>query len=213
MRKLAISTVAFLAMTGWASAHPHVFVSASVKLDRNEHGEFTTLHHHWVFDEIFSYTVIYDFDKNGDGTLDKAELEEVGKTIKTNIAEYDFFTATRTGTEVAPIFEPDVIEVFLKEDDSVEMRFSMNFETPVNAEKEPLRISASDPSFYVAFDFVDNAVEMAGTPCPHTVTTPDFDSLLTDSTTFSEAFFENPDKPALGDEFYSWIEVKCGAGS
>ena len=213
MRKLAISTLAFFAMTGWASAHPHVFVTASVELDRNEKGEFTTLHHHWIFDEIFSYTVIFDFDANGDGTLDEAELVEVGKTIKTNITEYDFFTSTRTGTDIAPIFEPDVIKVFLKEDDTVEMRFSMNFEKPVAATSEPLKISVSDPSFYVAFDFAEDAIEMAGTACPYTVTTPDFDTLLADSSTFTEAFFENPDKPELGDEFYSWIEVKCSAGS
>ncbi len=213
INKLFFSTACFLLLTVQAAAHPHVFVTAAMELDRNEAGEFTAIHHNWVFDEIFSSTVLLDFDANGDGALDEAELVEVGETIKTNIAEYDFFTSTRTGTEIAPIFAPDTITVTFDENNSVVMKHTMTFEKPVKTEVEPLRISVSDPSFYVAFDFTDDAIQMVGTACPHTITIPDFDTLLSDSQTFTEAFFNNPDKPELGDEYYSWIEIKCDTGS
>lgn len=213
MLRLLYAAPMLMLMTSFSLAHPHVFVTATLELESNDAGEFTALHHVWKFDELFSSTVMLDFDANGDGSLDATELLDVGNTIKENIAEYDFFTSTRLGTDIASIYAPDTMTASLGENNMVILHHSMRFEKPVEAKEKPLRISVSDPSFYVAFDFTKDAIQMAGAACPFEITVPDFDTLLADPSTMSEAFFDNPDKPDLGDEYYSWIEVQCGAQS
>ncbi len=213
MLRLIFSALLLMFMTSFSLAHPHVFVTAAIELERNDAGKFTVIHHTWKFDELFSSTVMLDFDTNGDGNLDETELMDVGNTIKENIAEYDFFTTTRIDTDIAAIFAPETITATLTDDNMLVLRHSMMFEKPVAVLEKPLKISVSDPSFYVAFDFVETAITMTGTACPIEITVPDFDSLLTNPSTMTEAFFANPDKPDLGDEYYSWIEVQCGAQS
>ena len=211
MLRLFYIALSLLLMTGYVRAHPHVFVTASMKLERNDKGEFTVLHQSWKFDELFSATVMLDFDASGDGSLDAAELVNVGNTIKENITEYDFFTTTRLGSAVATIFAPDTMTATFDENNILTLRHSMRFEKPVAATQQPLRISVSDPSFYVAFDMVEPDITMTGSACPVKITVPDFDSLLSNPTTLTEAFFNNPDNIDLGDEYYSWVDIQCGA--
>ena len=47
--------------------------------------------HVWRFDDLFSSTVLMEFDKNSDLKLDDAELEDVSKTVYDSLAEYNYF--------------------------------------------------------------------------------------------------------------------------
>ncbi|MCB1419843.1 MAG: DUF1007 family protein, partial [Notoacmeibacter sp.] len=71
-------------------AHPHIWAEARLELAITD-GKLTGLRHVWRFDDIFSSTVLLEFDKNADNKLDEAELAEVGNTVRGSIAEYDYF--------------------------------------------------------------------------------------------------------------------------
>ena len=61
-----------------------------------------SLRHLWRFDDVFSSTVLMEFDKNADLKLDDAELEECRKTVFTSLAEYNYFQlVTVDGKDVA----------------------------------------------------------------------------------------------------------------
>lgn len=210
--KVFLSSVAMLLGTTLVpNAHPHVFVQANMEIVINDKGQFTELRHVWKFDELFSSTLVFDFDKNGDNKLDKAEIEEITNTIKSSISEYDFYTAMRSGKDVINFYEPDKLNAYMENGEMI-MFFSIEPEKPHDFKTAPLRISASDTSYYVAFEFSEKNITIKenGKGCKTSVTVPDYDSLYADdSLTLSEAYFTNPENPELGDEFFSWAEIKC----
>jgi len=207
----AFSIALVLGSTALPNAHPHVFVEANMELVINDKNQFTELRHVWRFDELFSSTMIIDFDANGDGELDETEIGEITKTIHQSISEYDFYTALRAGTKVINFYEPKKLNAYM-EDGQMIMFFSIEPENPHDFSKAPLRISASDTSYYVAFEFTEKNIILKenSESCKSKVTVPNYDELYaSNSDTLSEAFFSNPDNPELGDEFFSWAEIAC----
>ena len=88
---LASASAAFLASTGPAVVHPHVFAEARLNVTLNPDNSVKSLRHLWRFDDVFSSTVLMEFDKNADLKLDDTEILEVANTVNSSIAEYDYF--------------------------------------------------------------------------------------------------------------------------
>lgn len=210
--QLAVLLVGLLAAPVAAFAHPHVFVEANMEVLRNAKGEFTEIRHVWRFDELFSTSIIFDYDENGDNQLDETELGKVTDIVKESIAEYDFYTAVRHGTDALEFYEPDGIGAYY-EGNSLIMFLALELAKPLKPGEKPLRLSASDTSYYVAFDFDTDNVTVAGNNegCNIKVEHPDFDKLYAEDSLFlTEAYFNDPNNPvSLGDEFYSWASLSC----
>ena len=210
--KILLSSLGLLfGSTLLPNAHPHVFIEANMELVINDKNQFTELRHVWRFDELFSSTLIFDFDADASGDLDEKEIKEITTTIQKSIAEYDFYTALRSGKDVINFYEPEKLDAYM-EDGQMIMFFSIEPENPHDFSKAPLRISASDTSYYVAFEFSEKNIILKenSEACKTKVTVPDYDELYaSNSDTLSEAYFSNPENPELGDEFFSWAEITC----
>ncbi len=214
-KALAICAAA-LAVTPFAGsaavAHPHVFVEANIDVVRDKEGRFTELRQVWRFDELFSATITIDFDEDADGKLSDDELAKVMAIVKESIAEYDFYTALRVNGKPFEFYEPDEIKAYF-EDGKLIMLLAVEPSKPYDFSDGPLRVSTSDTSFYVAFDYdkPNVAIEGNSTGCETKVEHPDFDSLYNDNwMSLTEAFFDDPANTAnLGDEFYSWAIIDC----
>ncbi|MEM7068588.1 MAG: DUF1007 family protein [Pseudomonadota bacterium] len=194
-----------------ADAHPHVFVEANIEIVRNNKGEFVELRQVWRFDELFSSTIVIDYDDNTDGELDEKELKNVTTIVKESIAEYDFYTAMRVGGKALEFYEPEEIGAYF-EDGKMIMFLSLEPAKPYDLSKAPLKVSASDTSYYVAFEFDNESVFVSGNSkgCSSNVVHPDYDSLYADNAlTLSESFFNQDGGPGFGDEFYSWATISC----
>lgn len=206
--------VALLFASPWtnqASAHPHVFVEANIELVRDAENNLTELRQVWRFDELFSSTLVLDYDENTDGKLDAEEISKITAIVKESIAEYDFYTAIRSGSKAVEFYEPDEIKAYV-DDGRMIMFLSVAPSEKVNLGTNPVRVSASDTSYYVAFEFEEDDVTVTGgdDACNIDVTRPDFDSLYaTNADTLTEAFFNDPQNTDFGDEFFSWAVVKC----
>src|ERR1700754_3671792 len=74
-----------------AFAHPHIFVEARLEVVAGPDGNIKELQNVWRFDEVFSSSVLMDFDKNTDLKLEPNELEEVGTTVRDSLAAYDYY--------------------------------------------------------------------------------------------------------------------------
>ncbi|WP_315861000.1 DUF1007 family protein [Rhizobium leguminosarum] len=55
-------------------------------------GNLSALRHIWRFDEVFSSSVLLDFDKNENMTLDPPELEAVAETVSASLSKYSYYT-------------------------------------------------------------------------------------------------------------------------
>jgi ABC-type uncharacterized transport system substrate-binding protein len=72
-------------------AHPHVFIDNSATILFDERG-FAGVEAEWIFDEMFSGTIIQDFDKNKDGKFSDAEIKEIEEGAFSNLENHDYFT-------------------------------------------------------------------------------------------------------------------------
>ena len=209
----AMIVAAGLSMSGVsAMAHPHVFVEANLEVLRDKDGAVTELRQVWRFDELFSSTILLDFDVNADGKLDASELDEVSKIVTESIGESDFFTEVRVEGATVSFVPADMIMVDFTDNQAL-MFFALTFEKPVQLDnKDSFKVSVADPSYYVAMDIADEAAVQItgnGTACDVSIVRPDFDLLLSSSATLTEQFFADPKNASLGDEWRTWIGLEC----
>jgi ABC-type uncharacterized transport system substrate-binding protein len=193
-----------------AKAHPHVFVEANLEIVRDDQGNITELRHVWRFDELFSTTVVLDFDANTNNVLEPDELDEVSKTVTQSVGQENFFTEVRLKDENVEFIPPERINVDYK-DGQLLMFFATRLKSPAKAGDGDFKVSVSDPTYYVAMDIADDsAVMISGNAsgCSSQVLRPDYDKLMSQAAT-TEDFFNNPNGAGLGDAWMTWVTLKC----
>ncbi|MBB3951565.1 DUF1007 family protein [Aureimonas jatrophae] len=137
-----------------ALAHPHVFVDARMEIVGGTGAELASIRNIWRFDELFSSSVVVDFDKNGNGTLDPDELEAVGETVRGSIAEWSYYTFLTTGGRDVKLAPPATIRG-LYDHGQITLFFEMKPAEPVDLARDKVTFSVFDESYFVAFDFPD----------------------------------------------------------
>jgi ABC-type uncharacterized transport system substrate-binding protein len=210
---VALGGFALLPSGGAANAHPHVFVEANLEIMRDSSGAISELRHVWRFDEMFSTTILLDFDTNGDGALEIAELEAVSQIVTESIGESNFFTEVRQAGKPVEFNGPERIMVDYV-DGQVLMFFAVIFHRPVDISDGNFKVSVSDPTYFVAMEIASEAaiqISGNGRECRADITRPDFDQLYAaNKSTLTEQFFADPVNATLGDEWKTWIGLSCG---
>ncbi|HEV7255003.1 MAG TPA: DUF1007 family protein [Mesorhizobium sp.] len=195
-----------------ALAHPHVFAEARLDVVVTD-GAVTALRHLWRFDDVFSSTVLMEFDKNADLQLDQAELDEVGSTVAASLAEFGYFQlVSADGRDVE--MSPPPIMMANYENDQLVILFE-------SAPKAPLKLDGKvdfgvyDPTFYTAIDFAEDeqmAVENLPAACTRTVIRPDPDEVIAQNqATLTEEFFTDPTGTDMSKIFATKLELDCRA--
>ncbi|MGE0500421.1 MAG: DUF1007 family protein [Rhizobiaceae bacterium] len=210
----AIVLAAACLAAGPAAAHPHVFAEArlDVMLTPDRDG-VRSLRHLWRFDDLFSSTVLVEFDANSDLKLDDAELREIASTVYQSLAEYDYFQlVTRDGADVAMKPPAELIANF--EDNQLIILFESELAEPLPLGGR-LDFGVYDPTFYTAIDFVeDDNMTVADMPatCTRTVVRPDPDEAIAENqATLTEDFFNQPGGNDLSKIFATRLELVCAA--
>ena len=194
-----------------ARVHPHVLAEARLDVMVNPDKTVKSLRHLWRFDDLFSSTVLMEFDKNADLKLDDAELQEVSSTVYASLAEFDYFQlVTADGKDVSMKPPPQLIANY--EDDQLIILFE-------SEPKEPLKLQGKvdfgvyDPTFYTAIDFVEDenmAVKDLPASCTRSVIRPDPDEAIAQNqSNLTEAFFNDPAGTDLSKIFATRLELTC----
>jgi ABC-type uncharacterized transport system substrate-binding protein len=201
-----------LAVPAPALAHPHIFAEARLEIVAGADGTVQELRNVWRFDEVFSSSVILDFDKNGDLKLDPHELAELGETIRTSLADYHYFsTVTLDGAQIG-IKKPEVFHTTMQ-DKQLMLIFAVKTEKPVPL-KGKLTFGIYDPTMYTAIDFpTDKDLVLKGAgfeKCQHKVVRPDPDDVISqNSASLTDAFFNDPMGTDMTKLFATRMEVTC----
>ena len=207
----AVATL--LVSTAPAHVHPHVFAEARLDIVVNPDRTVKALQHLWRFDDLFSSTVLMEFDKNADLELDDAELEDVASTVHGSLAEFNYFqVVTLDGKDVAMRAPDRLIANFA--DNQLVIAFES---TPA----QPFRLGGKagfgiyDPTFYTAIDFTEDdnmSVQDLPSNCTRKVIRPDPDEALAQNqTTLTEAFFNDPTGTDMNKIFATKLELDCSA--
>jgi ABC-type uncharacterized transport system substrate-binding protein len=212
-RGRALALAAALALPPAAAlAHPHVFAEASLEVAVAPDGTVQHLGHVWRFDDLFSSTVLLEFDANKDLKLDEAELREIADVVYNSLAEFDYFQfVTMDGKDVA-----------MKKPDKFVASFDDNVLTIMFASQpaEPLALHGKigfgvyDPTFYTAIDFIEDEsmmVDNMPAACTRAVIRPDPDEAIAQNQqSLTDAFFDNPGGNDLSKLFATRLELTCG---
>ncbi|TLX10351.1 DUF1007 family protein [Rhizobium sp. MHM7A] len=195
-----------------AFAHPHIFVEARLEVVAGADGSIEELRNVWRFDEVFSSSVVMDFDKNTDLKLEPNELAQVGNTVKQSLADYDYYMNLTINGKSVTVQQPDVIHVDYKNGQLL-MFFAVK---PV--EKMPLRgrltFGVYDPTLYTSIDFpTDNELATVGDglkACKHQVVRPDADEVISQNKqSLTDAFFSDPTGTNMSKLFATRLELTC----
>jgi len=198
-----------------ANAHPHVFLEANLEIVRNEKGEVTDILHVWRFDEIFSSSMVLDFDENGNTILEIPELEMIANETRASLSQYSYFTHVKDGDKDIALKSPDPYLVDFQ-DGQLLLIMSIALETPHMLGPEGFKIAVSDDTYYVAVEIADNdSIQISGknTNCQWNIERPDFDALYArDAERLSDLFAAGPDEEVEGsDDYLTWVEFSCPA--
>ena len=195
-----------------ALSHPHIFAEARVEIVATDDGMLKELRNVWRFDDIFSSSVLMDFDKNSDLKLDHGELSEIADTIRDSLGDYGYFTFITKDGASSEVAKPEIFNVDFK-DNQLLVFF-------VARPKAPVKIGGSmtfgvyDPTLYTAIDFAkdeDMVVEgKSFEACTQKVVRPDPDQVIAQNqSNLTEAFFNDPAGTDMGKLFATRLEVTC----
>ncbi|GHC64389.1 DUF1007 family protein [Limoniibacter endophyticus] len=205
-----VALLAVLIAPAPAFAHPHVFAEA--RLDVMLEGEnVRSLRHLWRFDDLFSSTVILEFDKNGDNVLDPEEMAEVSKVIYDSIGDFDYFQFVTVDGKEIKMAPPDDLKALYQDGQLIIMYESMPQD--ILPLKGTMQFGVYDPTFYTAIDFVEDAnmaVKDLPSRCTTSVVRPDPDEAIAQNQgSLTEAFFNDPNGNDLSKLFATKFQFDC----
>ena len=150
---IAIAATVSLLQTAPLQAHPHVWATVrdAIVIKNNM---ITGVRHEWLFDENYSASAIESLDANGDGKLDRSELEGLAKTNIDGLKEFDYFTSASIARLTILFGEPQ--DYWLDFDrDRLSLHFFLPLKKPIAISTPHVRISVDDPSYFIAFSFAE----------------------------------------------------------
>lgn len=206
------SAVCAIMLTNGTSlrSHPHVFAEARLDVVAAD-GQLATLRHLWRFDELFSSTVLVEFDLNSDLKLDEAELETVAKTVHESLADFNYFQFVTLGGTDVEMKAPEKMIADLQ-DNQLIILFESKPSAPLTLSGK-LAIGVYDPTFYTAIDFIEDdmlTVENLPAACSKEVVRPDPDEAIAQNEqSLTEAFFDTNDENDLSKIFATRLELTC----
>ncbi|MDY8107880.1 DUF1007 family protein [Fulvimarina sp. 2208YS6-2-32] len=203
-----------------AAAHPHVFIQSHVELVGDDTGRFVSIRNVWRMDELFSSSVVIDFDANATGVLEAEELDAIGETIRESIAEWGFYTFAELGVRDVKLKDPEKVHA-LFQDGQLILFFEMPVDEAIDLTTQSVKVSNFDESFFVAFDFTGGAeaFQLVGLPgtCRKALNVPDEDEAA--ARWMDEIATLGPDEAvgeeggAFADVMATRLELTCAAES
>ena len=198
---------------GLAFAHPHVFAEARLEIVAGPDGVIQELRNVWRFDEVFSSSVLLDFDKNSNLKLDPEEATAVGTTVRDSLVNYSYYTALTNNGKPVSVAKPDVLNVDFK-DGQLLMFFTLKPSEPMVLKGNTLTFGVYDPTLYTAMDFpTDNDLVLIGDAfgsCKHRVIRPNPDEVISQNQkTLTDAFFNDSAGTNMTKLFATRMEVTC----
>jgi ABC-type uncharacterized transport system substrate-binding protein len=213
MKRQTILLIAMLSLLPVpALAHPHIFIDAKFEVIAAPDGSIGELRNVWRFDEVFSSSVLLDFDKNANMTLDPGELKAVGKTVKNSLAQYNYYTNVTSNGKAVAMAKPEAIQADYK-DNALILTFSLK-PLQKTSLKGTTIFGIYDATLYTAVDFAsDNDMAASGEAfarCKRKVVRPNPDEIIAQNqATLTSMFFNDPMGTNYSQLVATRLEVQC----
>jgi len=157
--RIIILALVLLSITPiYLTAHPHVFIENTLTFVFDEKG-FKGIEQRWVFDEMFSSGIIFDYDTGANGCFEPNEIAVIRKEVFSNLKKYGYFsliTIDRKSFEIAYISE------FTASIENGVLVYTFFIPCHVTASSMPkeIRISIFDESYYTDIKTLPDRVKV-----------------------------------------------------
>lgn len=144
--KIALSLI-WIVSVCLLCAHPHVFIESSFDIKIGSQG-IENVMMTWEFDEIFSETILLDYDKNQNRMIDADEVKQIYSTAFVNTKNYNYFLDVRLAGKQVIIDSVYDFNAYMKENN---LCYQFNFKLP-DASKSishQIVMMSYDPSYYI----------------------------------------------------------------
>ena len=157
--------IAALLLLPWASApaaaHPHVFITSDAAFLFD--GKLVTgVRIGWLFDDVFSDTVIQEHDRDRDGRFDAKEIADVEANAFHAVKDFHYFTYLWVGGKMV---EPIHVRDFTARQVNglLIYAFTVPLPKPVDPRATRLQLEMYDETYFVQFDLApEKAVRTEG---------------------------------------------------
>lgn len=146
--RIIVLVFSFLLLMSISMAHPHLFIEGSLTLRFDEAG-LTAIEEHWTFDEMFSASMIEEFDINKDGRFDEQESVALKQGAFDNLKEFNYFTFVKSDGKAISIknaehFSAEIIN------DKLVYHFTVPCLIRVESIEKKMTIALFDTSYFTA---------------------------------------------------------------
>ncbi|QGY39729.1 DUF1007 family protein [Pseudodesulfovibrio cashew] len=166
---LLLLWVTLLSAAPSVSAHPHVYVDASLTFHIDESG-LRSMEERWLFDEIFTNAILADVDLTAETLALTSGQETIKKGAFAYLANYGYFTFIENGGKRIPITEVTNFRASLS-DGRLVYEFSVPIGLPFDQVKD-FRAAVFDKDYYTDILLVKEALRFkvdGGAQVSHTV--------------------------------------------
>jgi len=143
--------------------HPHVFIDAELLFVFDDRG-LSGVKERWVFDEMFSQSLLVDFDADKDGRLNKDDVSRLRDIFYENTEAYNYFNIITVDGRKYPVKSLKNFTVSI-EDNSIVHEFFVP--CPVRVEpnkKKKVKVLLFDETIYTHILIEDYKVDMQKKP-------------------------------------------------
>jgi ABC-type uncharacterized transport system substrate-binding protein len=218
-RKLTclLATLAVLATTELAVAHPHVFTTMKTMILADDQGLVKAVGVEWTFDENYTQFALDGLDLNNNGTYEPEEIQPLTDENIKNLLESQYFTFVKQNGK--PLEQGQVTQY--GQDLGTDSRLKLFFVVPLKQPADPragaVELKVYDPDFFIAFDYEQkDATKLQGKladgckmdlkPLPSTEEMEQTQAFLADKGTDW-----TPDQPTdFGSMFAQPLVISCG---
>jgi ABC-type uncharacterized transport system substrate-binding protein len=137
----------FLLFAPGVWAHPHVFVDNNVVFVFDAKG-LTGVKIQWTFDELYSSSVIMDYDQNRDQVFNSVEARQLAGQAVADLKPNHYFTYIQVNGRAFPVKGIREFKVAIKKS-RVVYSFYVPCPVSVRTAEQTVAVSCYDESYYV----------------------------------------------------------------
>ncbi|MFH1805173.1 MAG: DUF1007 family protein [Pseudomonadota bacterium] len=137
-----------------AQAHPHIWVDVDATMVM-ENDQITGIAVTWLFDDLFSMTLIDEFDQNHDRRFFDAENDAVRDNAFIALNDVGYLTYLRQNENLVDYGDVRDFKADITDDNRVRYDFVLPLKTPLDPVREAVSLSVYDAEFYIDVAFAE----------------------------------------------------------
>jgi len=125
-------------------AHPHTYIDVYINI-HSKSNHISKLDFSWKIDEMTSAMLIMDFDKDGDGKINKEENDSIYKNYFKDLKEFSYYTYIKIKNKQITL--PNIENFYTTIEKG---KIIYNFSLSIDVNKNDLKIDMYDEDFFIA---------------------------------------------------------------